>query len=395
MENRRRLTVFLATLFITSIASVNAVPFSNLLAKISHPKRDNSPWPYAVVGDSWGSGVAYKTEVLYDNNKDKCLRTKESHGPQIESDDSWNGHGKSTLNFAACSGSTLGDIVLGGNQIGKVGRPNVLIMTSGGNQAGFGHIVEVCIYHPTFYQNYGPAYKDDKDRKGECAVALDGAKDYITDPKRMETDLRITIDDIYNNQAVSDDTDFLLYLTGYARFWGTDLDDWCNKEAWNVPGISPTPYLSKELRKTFNDHVDKVNDLYKKVANDKKYSKHTRYIDLDSQFSGHRFCEPGATYQDQVNHDTNFEKVYLWNLNYPWQIANNTVTSNTDISQDQANMLFSNGNGVTAWSGSGSQGGNEPENGWRLRPFHPRTSGYTKIKDAIFAQMKKDKVPPK
>lgn len=52
-----------------------------------------------------------------------------------------------------------------------------------------------------------------------------------------------------------------------------------------------------------------------------------------------------------------------------------------------------NGEGVTAWSGSGA-GGNTVANGWRLRPFHPRFSGYTRIKDAIHAQLKADNLPP-
>lgn len=42
------------------------------------------------------------------------------------------------------------------------------------------------------------------------------------------------------------------------------------------------------------------------------------------------------------------------------------------------------GNGVTAWNGSGNEGEvNDPKNGWRLRPFRPKYSGYTTIKDAI------------
>ena len=49
-------------------------------------RRDGQAWPYGVIGDSLGSGVSYNHDVLYDNNKDDCLRTKESHGPQMEAD---------------------------------------------------------------------------------------------------------------------------------------------------------------------------------------------------------------------------------------------------------------------------------------------------------------------
>lgn len=49
-------------------------------------QRDGQAWPYGIIGDSWGSVVSYNNDVLYDENKDNCLRTKESHGPQMEAD---------------------------------------------------------------------------------------------------------------------------------------------------------------------------------------------------------------------------------------------------------------------------------------------------------------------
>ena len=397
MGSSRSLKHLIGALSLAKLLSASAIPAADRFETSTILERDD-PWPYAVLGDSWGSGVAYSEDVLYDNNKDKCLRTKESHGPQMEADKGWSGFGKSTLKDAACSGSRLGDIVQGGNQIGKVGKTDTLIMTSGGNNAGFGHIVEVCIYHPDQRHNYGPAYKDDKDSKGECKQSLNSAEDYITDPKQMEHDLRETLKDIFNYDAVSKNEDFLVYLTGYAQFWGTNLDDWCNNQYWSLyPAVSPTPYLSKELRSKMNELIKKVNDLYKKVTEDDKWKKQTRFVDLDSGFDGHRFCEPGATYQDQINTDTHFDKVWLWNLNWPWQVTGGNApgpqAAQGDLTAEEYQSLFG-GNGVIAWSGTGSGiEGNEPGNGWRLRPFHPRYSGYTSIKNAIIAQLKKDKRP--
>lgn len=356
-------------------------------------RRDGSPWPYAVIGDSWGSGVSYNEDVLYDENLDNCLRTKESHGPQIEADSSWIGSFSPGLRDAACSGSRLVDLAKGGYQMGKVGNPNLVVMTSGGNNCGFGTIVDVCIYHSSPLTNYGPAYADDKDRTGACAKALDDALNYITNA--LQQDLINTINDILADPSVKSNPDFLLYLTGYAQFFGTDYDPWCNQEAWNIrPAISPTPYLSQELRSAFNDRVSKVNELYRKTIQE-TFPHQARYIDLDPGFQGHRFCEPGMNHGDQLNTDTNFEKVYLWNLNWPFQVANqpapNPDEKDGNITSDEAQQLFG-GNGVTAWSGSGGEG-NSPGNGWRLRPFHPRYSGYSSIKNAILAQMKADGLP--
>ena len=183
-------------------------------------------------------------------------------------------------------------------------------------------------------------------------------------------------------------------MTGYAQFFGTDYDPWCNTEAWNVAGISPTPYLSTQLRTVFNGLVSKVNKIIQDTIQH-NYTEQARFIDLDAGFNGHPFCEPSADHSDQVNTDTNFDKVYFWNLNWPWEVANTPAPSpdeqNGNISSAEAQQLFGN-DGVTAWSGLGSEG-NTPENGWKLRPFHPRYSGYTSIKEAILAQLKVDGLP--
>ena len=193
--------------------------------------------------------------------------------------------------------------------------------------------------------------------------------------------MRFTIQDALDDPNVKSNSNFLLYVTGYAQFFGTDYDPWCNNEAWNIANVySPTPYLSVELRTAFNDRVNQVNQLFKNVVT-QNFGKQARYIDVDSGFSGHRFCEPGATHADQLNTDTNFQNVYLWNLNWPWQVTNtappNPDESSGNVTTDEAQQLF-NGQGVTAWSGSGGGEQNVPANGWRLRPFHPRTSGYTR-----------------
>jgi hypothetical protein len=211
----------------------------------------------------------------------------------------------------------------------------------------------------------------------------------------MQQDLINTINDILDDRNVKNNQNFLLYLTGYAQFFGTDYDPWCNNESWNIPSLilAPTPWLSVELRTAFNDRVSAINTLYKNTIAS-NYADKARYIDLDAGFSGHGFCEPGANHGDQLNKNTNFNGVYLWNLNYPINIDNappqDGVFSDS-VTAQQAEQLF-NGQGLTAWSGSG-QGGNEASNGWCLRPFHPRTSGYTSIKNAILAQLNTDGFP--
>lgn len=224
----------IGVLSLISLITASIIPDANLVrASIRQlARRDGSSWPYGVIGDSWGSGVAYKKAVLYDDNLDNCLRTKESHGPQMEADTSWTGSFSSGLRDAACSGSQLVDLAKGGYQMGKVGTPNVVVMTSGGNNCGFGAIVDVCIYHSDPRIDYGPAYADDKNGTGMCAQALDKSLNYIQNA--LQQDLINTINDILADPNVKSNPDFLLYLTGYAQFFGTDYDPWCNNEAWNI-----------------------------------------------------------------------------------------------------------------------------------------------------------------
>ena len=384
---------FTAFLGLIAFTAASTIPASDLA------KRNGPAWPYGVIGDSWGSGVAYNDDVLYDQNLDHCLRTKESHGPQMEADTSWTGDFSSSLRDAACSGSRLVDLaspIEGGYQIGNVGNPDVVVMTSGGNNCDFGTVVDMCIYHSDPTRNYGPAYVDDHDQTGACSLALDDASRTISNT--LQQDLIRTINDVLNAPNVKSNPDFLLYLTGYAQFFGTDYDAWCDTEAWNIPGISPTPYLSVELRTAFNSRISQVNQLFQATVQ-QYFSQQVRYVDLDTGFSGHRFCESLANHADQFNTDTSFDGVYLWNLNWPWQVVD-SLASNADedsgnLTTQEMQQLFG-GQGVTAWSSSGSgsgSSGNDPSHGWRLRPFHPRQSGYTAIKNAILAQLKADGLP--
>ena len=79
---------------------------------------------------------------------------------------------------------------------------------------------------------------------------------------------------------------------------------------------------------TFNGLVSKVNQIFQDTIQ-QNYSEQAHFIDLDAGFNGHRFCEPSADNGDHINTNTNFDKVYLWNLNWPWEVAN-TPASNPD-----------------------------------------------------------------
>lgn len=103
-----------------------------------------------------------------------------------------------------------------------------------------------------------------------------------------------------------------------------------------------------------------------------KYKAKVRYIDIDLQFAGHQYCEPGAEYKDPLKQILT-STWSIRNLNYEWQVA-----GKGSVIAQEAKDAF-NGQPVTAWSvpSGWEPGGNNPENGWRLRSLHMRYIGYT------------------
>lgn len=81
----------------------------------------------------------------------------------MEADTSWTGDFTSGLQDATCSESRLVNLAHGQHQMDKVGKPNVVIMTSDSYNCSFDVIVNVCIFHLSPAHNYSKAYKDDMD----------------------------------------------------------------------------------------------------------------------------------------------------------------------------------------------------------------------------------------
>lgn len=107
----------------------------------------------------------------YDNNKNNCLRWKDSYGPLMEADTSWTTNPQQ-FHFAACSGALLVNIVKdpqGDNprQMDLVGKPQLLTYHAGGNNCQFGSVVKGRVYQPS--GSFGPAYPDPA---GKCFQTL-------------------------------------------------------------------------------------------------------------------------------------------------------------------------------------------------------------------------------
>lgn len=122
---------------------------------------------WAVVGDSWATGVAYNLSNVYQPKDSKtCYRSKEAWGAQMENDKSWS-LDPQAFNFAACGGTLMDD--LGRQMRERAGKPDIVWGMFGGNNTFFGAIARACIYQPISPSHpfgWGLAWDEDPDGTG-------------------------------------------------------------------------------------------------------------------------------------------------------------------------------------------------------------------------------------
>lgn len=95
---------------------------------------------YVALGDSYSSGTGAGD---YDPGSGSCDRSANAY-PNL-----WAAaHATSSFTFVACSGATTATIASG--QLGALSSSTTLVsLTAGGNDAGFGDVMETCVLHST------------------------------------------------------------------------------------------------------------------------------------------------------------------------------------------------------------------------------------------------------
>jgi hypothetical protein len=411
-----RLQNRLSTLLAIALAVVHAIPVTTDGCSATNDPVSTcnaASLGLAVLGDSWASGVAYSAATTYDDNKDNCLRITEAYGAQLTADQTWLEQGTTlSFSFPACSGSRLGDIVGGRKQMSMLqDQTDVIVMTIGGNNAGFFDIASNCIYHQELEKDgfsYGNPYESDPDRSGLCANAIDVGRRFVAND--FASVIKGVINATLQQDVVKANPDMKIYFTGYAEFFNLD-DDWCDGESFNaIPSSvngSKKAFLSHVLRSDMNDLTDNLNNVIQTVT--AQFAKqNVRYVSINEGFEGHRFCEKDSFHFIEY-YGSN---VWFWNLSPPLPFlpenanttaqfddqgqflaaltANGTATvpASLDLDLALATPLLQDDDDISATSNTG-----KVSNGWRMRPFHPKLSGHGAIKDAIVAQLKADMVP--
>jgi hypothetical protein len=221
-----------------------------------HPQASNTgPFQWAVIGDSWSSGIAYNYWNQYDKVTD-CRRTTEAWGALMAADFTW--APTQQFDFAACAGSKFESLTT--DQVPNTGSPGLVISTIGGNNAFFGDTVDNCIYHGDPFKDYGLPYHLDTNGTGDCWKSLQAASSYIDNG--LGFDLNRTLDDLFAAYQAKSQSPFYLYLSSYAHFFNADSDI-CN--TWSFApwwASTPLPRLVKELRQEFNNRTDAFHAVY-------------------------------------------------------------------------------------------------------------------------------------
>jgi lysophospholipase L1-like esterase len=355
------------------------------------------------VAWDWGFGGPGK---YYDKNAGNCLRIWDAWAAQMQTDTTWT-HGQHNLTFVGCSGNRYNDIADSENsQISQAGSPRFITLTIGGNDLGFFNVASNCIYQQDGTKDYGPQYKDDTQRTGECAKAIDQARNNINDLAYGQ--ITAIFKKIVESPNINNGNKFDIYLTGYVHFFNVDTTD-CNSWDFGAPVLpSQTqhhPLLSQELRTDMNDLVQRVNDAYSQAVHDYLYDPSiptnvdVTFVNITPIFDGHRFCEAGHTRDDQYNSPD----VWIWNLSthlfsgkaavdgVPDPTDPNYPTDQSDILSQQLAQSLSVGGLFDLDDATGTLSnptGVQPFIGMKSRPFHPTHSGHAAIAQVLIDVIK-------
>ncbi|MFE6649469.1 SGNH/GDSL hydrolase family protein, partial [Nocardioides sp. NPDC057772] len=198
--------------------------------------------PYVALGDSYSSGVGTRS---YINDGSECKRSTLAYPSLVAAAKSY------SLNFRACSGAVVADVV--NSQLSALSTSTRYVTISvGGNDAGFADVITECAL---------PAWASD------CAGAVAGAQSYIrnTLPGSLGT-LYSRIRSAAPNAKV--------VVVGYPKlFMGED----CNAFTW----------FSPEDEAILNDTAVLLNNTTASRASAAGFT----YVNPISRFTGHAVCD--------------------------------------------------------------------------------------------------------
>ncbi|KFH44160.1 Lipase-like protein [Hapsidospora chrysogenum ATCC 11550] len=253
------------------------------------------PTGFVAFGDSYSAGIG--TGV--NGTEEPCRRGLHAHPMLINEDLARQGPSTSTsFQFLSCTGARIQDLLLHRepSQIGEFNTTHTAdfaLLSIGGNDLGFFDIMNSCIFR--FYSFYS----------GTCEEALHRAEVQLAGPD-FENYLRLAIMEILDRVHWEKRPWFTITVTGYARFFNAETEE-CDNCSFGVWWRGPQ--LKRELRSKMNEMVLAVNDKIRRSVNAVNRAfvmPRVLFVDYDSAFEGHRFCEPNVTEPDYTRNETWF-----------------------------------------------------------------------------------------
>lgn len=236
---------------------------------------------YAALGDSYAAGDGAGSPRLPIHHDLGCGRFSEAYPIQLSRNTSIFHKPDSTFHNLACGGASTTSIRL--TQVPFLGgKEDLVTVTVGGNEIDFFAVLNACVYR--FYP------------VGDCDAELVRARQHVQSEKFLRDMTEMV-------KSIKVKAGGRLLLTGYARFFN-EWTEWCDRISFVRGGGGQ--YLRKDIRARFNAIVNALNDVIQASA--EAYG--AAYLDIDTLFEGHRFCEDG------VREPADSDQTWFFNIKY-------------------------------------------------------------------------------
>lgn len=379
----RKALVVLAGLLLQSHAYPHIQGINEFLRR-----RDGSVAEWTAMGDSYASGVGAGPQP--EDQKNRCFRFPNAY-PNLAQDALDPKPAK--YQHVACSGNTFDQIkdheLLDQPQDdGKNGirpawgeAPAFVTITMGGNDIGILNLIVTCILS---FKLWGQ----------NCEQVIQSGHDII-DSQKFKDDLDGLIKAIIDKgRGTSVGDKFKVFVVGYAQFFNQQTTQ-CNDISFE-PNWNPLPQqkLTIERRTAMNGLALDLNKALA-AAVEKVKTQGVFWVDYDSDFETHRFCDREEPSPDDP--ETYFFNYYtkddpkqataqkLFESLPSYQAAVNNSTENVlHTDEDFINALA---------DAAGDDPAAQSVLSDTVRMFHPSTAGHEKIQQVVIAAIKAQGLP--
>lgn len=351
-------------------------------------REDGSIPEWTAMGDSYASGVGAGPQP--EDQKNRCFRFPNAY-PVVAQQalKPVPAH----FHHVACSGNTFSQIkdkelLDKPEDDGKNGlrpawgeAPEFVTITMGGNDIGILNLILTCILS---FKLWGQ----------NCEEVIQSGNDVIKTQK-FKDDLNGLIKAVVEKGRSTPVGDrFKVFVIGYAQFFNqetTQCNDVSFEPSWNP---LPAQKLTIERRTAMNDLALALNGALSGAVNDFK-DKGVFWVDYDSDFNGHRFCDREEPSPDDP--ETYFFNYYTKDdpkSAKAQKLFEKMATYQSTVKGGNVGAFATDEDFINALADA-AEGDPEAESvlSDTVRMFHPTTKGHEKIRDVVIKALKDQGIP--